>query len=153
MAKKSTARLIDLATCDAEYVAAINKLASEWRELSSQFKIVKEAEMEKRRELAILISQDENEIGKYEVILGDGSYKLSLEQKHAVSLDNDLAVLTVNNLVDCPPIMRADLINFKASLSLASYNKLSEQDQLIMSEAVSFKPSTPTLKVQILEVK
>ncbi len=115
----------------------------EWKVMSEDLKLLKKKELQLRKELCN--EMFDGKVGAFtETIREDGAFEAKATSKITTTLDAG----TLDAVWEELPQAQRDCIAWKPSIKLRDYNKLAEGS--LLSEAITQKPATPTLKVEIL---
>lgn len=110
-----------------------------WQELSGILKTVKVEEMKLRKELAAEYLIDQ--VPPCKIDLYVGSIKIRVENGVSHALDAEV----VNQIFEDLNDEEKSAMQFKPSLKLREYKKLPNDS--LLKEAVTVKPSAPTIKI------
>jgi len=122
----------------------MNKL-QKWSQLQKQLKVLKEEEMDLRRELCTGIIAD-SPLSNGRVTVKGTVGELAYTASQALGYNIDQSVLsTIWNSLSPE---EKEAIVYKPNLGLAKYRKLGEDS--LLHEAVTARLSAPTLKVEVI---
>ena len=122
----------------------LTKIAK-WNDLQAQLAAVKSQEASLRSEVfAALFDNNKYELkeGVNKLDLPDG---WSIQATHKLNYSLDEAALP--SVLEQLGSAGADLVKYKPSLTLPAYRKLDDKQAAILSQALTVKPGTPSMKL------
>ena len=111
-----------------------------WLQLSSELKLIKEREMRLRREIAFDIAGGDFS-GETKMNKEEDGFSATVSFTLSRSLDEDVLSTVRAHLTE----QERNCVKFKPSLIMKEYKEIGANS--ILHEAVTTKPSAPTLKV------
>ncbi len=118
----------------------INQKIVELREKQALLAKIKKEESDLRKEVTCELFDPEKEgTSNYE----DANFKVKCIVKYNTSVDKEVAIQLCN---DYPGI--ADVFDWKPSLVKKVYDTCDDHQKLLVNQALTSKPGTPTLKIE-----
>lgn len=121
------------------------EMLNRWYTVNEQLTKLKKEELSLRRELFAAAFSDPKEGSKENKLpLADG---FILQGDYKINRTVDPAVVsTLAKMPNVAPLVER-LINYKPTLILSEWRKLSDEDRILVADMVTEKPGTPALKV------